>query len=609
MGKNNSYNRWDCGRTRRKSRSERVLVTSELTYNLVGTIRHLGLPVAGVTVQLFDDSRPSTILDGSLAEQRTGARGEFSFAVHSGCYRLLIRPDNSTRLLRQSIGGIKVAGNTTYNISLSTGCIVSGSVHAASGAIIKDADVIAVAAEVGGYCQRSEIDQSGQFNLVLAKGKYYLQPCWTHRPWQPEDRPDEMPFLTPFCEAVEVDADRCCTIVLPELLPFTGVVVDGAGKPVDRAIVTIAPGLPDDHPLRHRAQSRLDRITDSSGRFPVRVQPGPYDLLIQPPRDLGLSELSLKSHELGYEATETFRLGEGVVLDGKVSFKGAICPWASVVLGNRESKASYSGRTSDRGEFTVCLPVGSYELTVQADKDEIQRSSGEAPAPFWQVLNVVAATNVDIELAAGYAVSGLVRDHKGQPRTGVIVAVCPNRGSAPDAADQDSPLLQAETGDAGRFNLSLAAGNYWLFVASDLASAQSIAVRDQGLIVDFVWQGGFHVKFEVVGFDEKPLSNCKVVWNPYGKTEFDPLDKRSSARAIAVTGSGLSGDDGCFELLLPSGLYSFQFEPVPHSRYQSKHIRQLSIAGDTTRRVTLQSRQEIDDGQLTLDFTPADGHE
>jgi len=124
------------------------LITNEFSYNLSGNVRHQGLPVAGVAVQVmhaYDGLRPelSEQIGEQLDRQTTNTKGEFNFAVQPGIYRVEFTPSAGTRFVRQVIKQISVLANTTISINLATGLLLHGRVLNADGQPISNGSVVA----------------------------------------------------------------------------------------------------------------------------------------------------------------------------------------------------------------------------------------------------------------------------------------------------------------------------------------------------------------------------------------------------------------------------------------------------------------------------------
>lgn len=584
------------------------MVTSELTYNLSGTIRHLGLPVSGVFVVLHESGYGSTAASRTLlSEQRTGPRGEFNFAVGAGSYCLEIVPDGSTRFVRQLIGGIEVSANTIFNVSLTTGLILEGMVCTAGSGIIQNCSLTALGIEPSGFRAVTLVDDSGRYSTVLPKGKYYLIPSWKKSDSSQGGTTSQVPFLTTFVEVVELDQDHRHDVILPDLTHLKALVTDKTGNPVPSTNVSIASSVARDNPLYPEISCIVRAVSDQSGTFELNVQPGDYDIVLTPPASSQLCEMSFRSMALGKESTHRIELMEGVRLRGKVSFQGGLVAGCSVKIRSKDGKLAYAGMTDENGRFSFGLPAGSYEVSVFPYQRR-RRHSVEAP---WCRSVVVGGgeTRVDVDLGVAVPVVGHVKDPKGRNRGSVTVSACPDRGGQPESEDLSNPLASWTTDDSGRFKLMLAAGKYWIFIAGNPSTAQQVEVTTQLTNLDFTWQGSVRARFEVVGDEGDPIARCKVSWRPYGKEQQVSAagDKSAGKQAPSAAGSAFTGDDGCCELVLSAGIYSFHFEPLPHGHYGSKEIRQLSVGADIARKIKLPVKVESGDAQLLLDFSPNAG--
>lgn len=586
------------------------MVTNELTYNLSGTIRHLGLPVAGVVVALHESGYGSTAADRRfVSQQKTGARGEFSFPVSAGQYCLEIVPDGQTRFVRQLLTGLAVSANTNINVSLSTGFILSGTVRTGSSGILPDGIVTVIGIDPSGFRLKSNVDASGKFSAILPKGKYYLLSGCAEHVGTDRIVPEGAPYLTSTFEVVEVDSDDEHDIVLADLVHFKGFVTDKSGSPIVGASAAITPSVAWDNPLGPEIARTVRTATDLSGYFELQLQPGDYDLILTPPLNSPLCEMSFCSIALGDEEAKRFELIEGVRLRGKVSFQGASVVGSTVMLRSKDGKLVYSVLSDEGGRFSLAVPAGAYELTVLPKRERRRRHSERIGGPWTRPVVVGGGdTRVDVELGAAVPVVGHVRDGKNSPRSGITVLVCSDRGESPEAEDRQFPLAKYTTDDSGRFKLMLAAGKYWISIAGDPSTAQAVEVKDQPCNLEFIWQGRMLVRFEVAGDDGEPIARCKVSFNPYSKEQLEhSLEQHPGKHELKLSGAVFTGDDGCCEMTLPAGVYTFHFEPLVDGPHEEKEIRQLSIGADVTRKIKLAMKQDANEAQLQLDFSPRAG--
>jgi len=581
-----------------------TLTTAELSYNLSGTVRHLGLPVAGVTIVLSSCQAATAIGEKSLAalaRVKTGPRGDFYFPLRSGLYCLEVVPDPSTRFTRQLLADIKVGNNVHLNVSLTTGLILQGSLRTASGGPYQGCEVVALGIEPSAYTATSGVDELGQYSLVLPRGRYQVFARSARQQPTADDlsKAAEIPFVTTLIDLVELDRDLVHDIGFSGLIYFQGRIQDGAGRPVAAAEVKIAAS-------RSQAGAQLEKLevsavalSDPEGYFGFYLEPATYDLTIHPAESSALGELLLTSVEIKSEALKTFTLEKGHRLRGIVRLEGEPVCSALVKVASEEGKMSFQSLTGEDGSFSFGLPQGSYEVKV-VSLPVGAASAGKPFAPWSHPVVVGDDTHLDVEVNKGQIVSGCVRDAAGNPRPGVQVSVTMDAGSQAGPLETDRSLIDLSTDESGAYALLLSPGQYWLFVNNDRSTAQPAKVENQPLAADLTWQGACLVRFEVVGEDGCPVPRCQVSYNTYGKEAVDVNQK--GAGTSPSEPSTITSDNGLCQIVLAGGVYTFHFQPPSYSSYQARLIRQLSVSTDMTRRVKLPQRKDLGAAQIRLDF-------
>lgn len=591
--------------------------SKDRNFSLSGKVANQGLPVANVLVALFDlPPEPLSMcgIDAVIAKAcehaKTSAKGEFSFSVRSGIYALAVIPNAGTRFLNQTLSEVKVLGNTTVNIGLATGYVVEGTVVSPYSEqsdellakLFASIEVVALGIEPSSYCALSAVSQSGQFSMVLPKGRYNLALRSTSRDKDSASLKPAFNFVSTQSEVVDIVSDCQLSLNFSELTGFAGLVVDAFGEPVS-AVVTMAPSIStqsgtgerENFLLSSELDMRSSTITAEDGRFQFAVEPGSYDVEISP---LGNS-LLFGHKETGLNIAEgseerKFVLQEGHRLRGQVVFQDKLLSQSLIRLVSNERKQEYLVRTDEEGQFAVSLPGGSYKvIAVAHPKDastmKIEGGQYSSLAPWTRNVVVGGDTHVAVRLSEGTALMGRISDDAGQARPGVKVSVFAEAPGKPVGSDS-SPLVSGTTDGEGRYCLFLSPGQYLLVVHNDFENARQVELADEPCELDIVWHGWSQVRFELFGADGRAIGRCRVVYQPYGHDLDEEETQTNILRNSAVSyphGYVMTQEDGGCRLTLPAGVYSFKFIPPQAGSYEPKTIRQLSISADIARRVTL----------------------
>lgn len=551
----------------------------DCSFNLAGHVRHQGLPVAAVRVFLHDIFSAS---NEPLKETSTGTRGEFSFSVRSGVYRLEFEPAPSTRFLRQTLDEIKAVTNTNLNIALSTGCIVSGEIRGLDGFGDSNGkpeerfqvEVVALGIEPSSY-RGTAFVEDGRFSLVVPRGKYHL----ALRDAAPVEFSGPH-FVCSETEVIDVGGDCDIALRMPELKKFAGDIKDVFGSPVNQARLKIAAASSGNLILGEFNFS--SEMLSEEGHVKLWFSDGLYDCKIDPPA--GSLLFGLVEDQIDPDG-HSFALAEGHRLRGQVFFKEQVLSQCLVRVQSSEKKQEYITRTDGDGNFSISLPGGSYKIIVSAHPKDaptivIDGAEYSSLAPWTRTVIVGGDTHVAVRLSEGTALKGRVCDDSGQSRPSVKLSVfaASDKDKGPDL--QEGTLAHGITDGEGRYCLFLSPGSYWLMVHQDLGSARLVSMDGEPLVQDIVWHGWTQLKFEVHGEDGTPVPRCQVAYHPYGHDEESELPH----------GYVLTGEGGACKLTLPAGVYTFRFTPPQAGSFQAKTIRQLSISADITRKITLEHK-------------------
>ncbi|CAN5293465.1 hypothetical protein BH11CYA1_BH11CYA1_48120 [soil metagenome] len=578
-------------------------LNTDHTFNLAGHIRHQGLSLAGVRVLLFDQfAHEGNSLVGSepLRELKTGAKGDFSFSVKTGVYRIEVVPASATRILGHSLSEIKVTTNTNLNISLATGSIVSGRINSSakprlSSEMLTATEVVVLGIEPSSYMAVSPVAEDGSFSLVVPRGKYHIALRCAPDHDQGDNASPQFKLVTTHSDVVAITNDVDLSLEWPDLLLFKGEVVDHLGQPVANALVTVEPAASRRSLLLNELSFAAKTHSDESGRFELSLESGTYDIAIEAPDSLLFGSVE-KDLNVTVGCEQRFVLAQGHRLKGQVVFDEQLLSQSLVRLQSLDTKQEYITRTDAEGQFAITIPAGTYKLIVQAHpKDSppvtIDGAEYSALAPWTRSIVVGGDTHVAVRLVMGTALRGRICDDSGQARPSVKVSVFASQGNQSQfVAEGRSALAYGITDGEGVYCLFLAAGEYWLVVHNDFANAKLIEIASEPVSEDIIWHGWSQIKFEVVGEDNQLVPRCQVFYQPYGSeldSAFDELQSSKGALALPH-GYVLTGEQGSCLLILPSGVYTFRFTPPEAGSFQEKTIRQLSISSDINRKVSLE---------------------
>lgn len=552
------------------------MTTREVSYNLEGVVRNQGLPVAGTTIMLHDYwSSGSGLIRHYLTEVTTGPKGEFGFDVRKGIYSIEVVPNRDTRFARQSIDAVKVITNTVTNVSLKHGSVYSGKVRTESGDMLGKCELLFFGIEPEVVRASEPITADGKYSVALPKGRYYVA-C---RQVVESSQQQQVGFLYANMHVVDLYSDLREDFVVPDLVPFKGVVTNGDGHPILGVKCTIRASGTSENPHDEEAQLRAVAFTNKRGEFECHVAPGTYDVKLEPGSDTHLSERLVSAILVDHPRTRTYSLAAGYRLFGRVTFDDE--PVESALVTVFGGKIDSSTVTDKNGLFSFALSGGTYELSVAPQPDSLATMPFRLLAPVSMKVKLAEDTKRDVELQRGVGLSGKVVDKQGAGRPGVQLALYPVATDAGTMGDTERPLAFGITGDDGSFEFRVLPGKYWLVLNNQRSTARVIEAVDFDLESDLVWGAGCMVRFEVTSDSDEPIGNCRVSCESYGAT-----NGNAEQQPVAVT-----GEDGTCMLIVPAGIYSFKVEPPEHGSFQSKQIRQLSINSDIKRRVKLGAKE------------------
>lgn len=573
-------------------------------HSLAGNVRHQGVPVSGVEVMVYSIYGAGTNPRQAIPLQSvtTGTRGEFSFSLPPGPYRLEVVPSRNSRFLKSVVEEINITENTVQNLSLTTGQLLRGSVATKSGDKVTGCEVLAIGIEPSSYWSSSPVEKDGTYSLVLPKGKFHIASRWVNP--QEGDHGENhhgeangaisFPYLSTTFHVLNLAVDDDFDLELPTLVKFTGELKDVFGQPVEGAIVRITPNAGQAGLNHHVVVRELELVVEAEsnerGIFEVMIEPGTYDLEVVPsPKatHFGLKEQAIK---VAANLSKKFTLEEGHKVKGEVTYENEPLSHCLIRMQDVESNKEYIGKSDHEGRFALGVPGGNYKVIVtghpkHAPTVTIDGAQHAGLAPWTRMMVIGSDTELTVQLSAGTSLNGKVCDDAGHARAGMPIYVC---SSTEKRCDVNRALASAITDVNGRYSVFLSPGDYILVVHQDFENATAVKLEKEAVNLDINWHGWCSVKFEIAGEDGQKIPRCQVKYAPYGqKTEGEDEHEDDEDDINQPSGYVLTGEDGTCTLTLPCGVYKFHFNPPDAGSYEPKHIRQLSISSDLTRRIAL----------------------
>lgn len=567
-----------------------MTITRELSFNLSGSVMNMGLAIMGTTIRLYDyEYRSGSLVKRFLIEQVTSTKGTFNFDVRKGVYCIEIVPGDNTRFARQSLETIKVTSNTTFSIVLKAGHILSGTVKDHTGKPVANAEILIFGIEPHVLRIAQDVLPDGTYSISLPTGRYYV--CVYHKnrgdvqSAAKKRNPAERPFLCQVMDVVELSRDAKKDFQLPDLVKFQGMATNPSNHPVSGVKATIQATEKPDTVFANQLPLSVCCTTGKDGRFEAWLKPGSYNVKLEPPADSHLAEKQFGSVLVDQDRTKMYALEAGHQLSGRITYKRQPLAGAKVTIMGVKSETSQW--TDEDGHYCFSLGSGSYEMMVSAQPHPLGHETLPELAPWVGNVILDKSTEHNVEMEEGVVINGRVLDPARQPRAGVILSIYPSRGSGGDIAITNKvPLAVGITGSDGAYEFRLRPDSYRLILNNQPSTAHAIhvsaALRDKELTVEDVCV----VTFEVTADDETPIPNCLVSYELYrAGDEGDEL-------VPELMEPGMTGDDGKCTITVPSGIYSVHFQPPADSDYALRHIRQLSVIKDMTRRIKLSKRAE-----------------
>jgi len=234
------------------------------------------LPVGQVKVKTID---PVTGLEVFNIRNTTDITGAYELVVAPGSYDLQLIPQRGSVWLPRQVGGVLMTADTTLpDLPLDSGALISGTVIDGSGNPADAVDLDFVSSWTGHarFTPTDNTDANGQFAIAVPPGTYDIR---FDPPPATGLAPGEMiAFGFPASTVLP-------TVQLQTAVIVSGLVQDGVGAPQT--------GLDLDFLMPASAQESASSrdTTDGLGAFSATVNPGSYDVRVNPFPASGLGQV------------------------------------------------------------------------------------------------------------------------------------------------------------------------------------------------------------------------------------------------------------------------------------------------------------------------------
>ncbi|MEW5794832.1 MAG: T9SS type A sorting domain-containing protein [Candidatus Zixiibacteriota bacterium] len=532
-----------------------------------------GLVVSG-TVRDAGGNPIFTDIDAdSVAGGRVHLSNDFSdsltaqywIVVPAGQYRFRFDPPVGSRSRGLQLDSVTIDADTTIDLTLPDGLILSGHVTSLAGGIPiprVSIDLRHLATGLKIYLANDKTDTTGFYTVAAPPGQYELR-------FSP---PTGTRFIAFRDDTLTFQGDMSYDVSLREGVLVTVQATDSSSQPVG--------GVDIDFKLVSTGEKIFTPgdVTNVSGTTTVAVAPDTYDIELDPPLGLPVGPLEVKGVTIDSDTTLSFVLPDQprILLSGRV-IDSAGSPLAEIEISIRSTltgaKAILSNNTTaSDGAFAVASPVGLQDIYFAAShKSHLVGNRISA-------VNLGVDTSLgDITLESGHLVTIEARDQHGRPFIGLdydfLTANTPTEIFTPwDKSDSDGVAWVSLP--TGAFDLRTTYPGAWvdrmvwedLSINSDTSIVLALSRSDGSLIVqDFFLYQNYPNPFigeTIVSYMILVPGNVSVeIYNVLGQLVVTLADRYHPAGVYHVPWGGRNGSGD----RTASGVYFVNLRLSTHS--------------------------------------------
>ncbi len=525
-------------------------VSSDLTKNVVlltgfvvsGQVTQTGgSPVAGARFTLWDP------INSRGYGTETDTNGNFSFIAPASTYELYVEPPQGSNLAAYAESNFVVSGDTTKNVTLSSGYTVSGTVSDPNGNPVQGA-IVVLWDPISGAGYGRPTDASGQYSLTVPAGTYEFHV-----------EPPPGSNLAIYHEMnVAINADTTKNVTLTSGYTVSGVVSDSNGNPVQGAFVFLW------DPINQAGYGGPP--TNSQGQYSLSVPAGTYELHVDPPAGLNLAHYSESGLNVAGNVTNhNITLSSGYTVSGIIyDPNNNPVQGAEVRLWDPTNQVGYGcPPTGPNGAYSMTVPGGTYEFHVDPPP-------GQGLASYFEDnFQVTGDVNKDVTLSAGYTVSGDVTDSNGDPVSGVFVGLF----------DPDTGSFYGNPTDVnGHYSVTAPPDNNYTFFAEPPQILRLVSYSETGL----------NLQSDIPDKDVTLASGVLLYGTVTDKTTHQAI---AGARISVSTSGGptysskLTDANGEYSFVVPpNSNYTLYASPPANTSYAFQYEEGVDVSNDPTQK-------------------------
>ncbi|MBI2837323.1 MAG: carboxypeptidase regulatory-like domain-containing protein [Acidobacteria bacterium] len=358
---------------------------------------------------------------------------------------------------------VVVSADSTSNISLPNGKLLSGTVRNPSGSTVMGAIVQAVSSD-GFVAQQTVTGVTGGFQVPLRPGTYRLE---VRPPFPDSDDLASFPRLVPAnAGTFQVKGDTSAgDVTLPEGHLVTGAVSSTVGTA--RNMVGWMFATPTDGASPWLVTPAVFGTGTNSRKFTLALPAGKFNLLYAGAQGFttNWSMVPMSSYGTGKinvtkDMTANVKVGSGTKLSGTVKdstgkdLNGVLC-----IKKNGSSPFTDGGSTGMfvmNGKFIGYLPTGTYDATFVPIFDSAYTGRGTKTDLSFTM--TAAAKTLSIKATDGVVLSGKITNAKGKVVKTASIAAFPT-GADPESLSA-LPISAKADQKTGAYRLCVPAGTY-----------------------------------------------------------------------------------------------------------------------------------------------------